>query len=136
MREIKFRVWDKGTTRNASMFNISGFVLHGSEYRIWYEFKYDGQTQIFNRSYSKRDLILMQYTGLKDNNGKEIYEGDVVKETWRVEPCLVGFDYGQFALCSPDGTYYTELYSQDMDENLEIIGNIYENPELLKDETI
>ena len=99
----------------------------------------------------KKDLKIMQYTGLKDKNNKEIYEGDIVK----------------FKDCSIDGTkefynigvieregkrdelvisqlifeksYFTENYMDFINETFElseIIGNIYENPELLKEKEV
>ena len=68
--------------------------------------------------------ILMQFTGLLDKNGKEIYEGDVIKEKHCTS--YVIFEEGRFQLHQNSGNYVvqnTQYY--------EIIGNIYENPELL-----
>ena len=62
---------------------------------------------------------LMQFTGLKDKNGKEIYEGDIVRQDYDNALCEVKFISGCFSPFKHDGQFV-------------VIGNIYENPELLK----
>lgn len=116
MREIKFRVWDK---LNKEMNNIES--INFQERRVYKDIV----------SYRKfNDIELMQYTGLKDKNGKEIYEGDILFESFREEYLKVVFENGSFR-AEADG------YSSDLegyDYSCEVIGNIYENPELIEGE--
>ena len=75
-------------------------------------------------------FILMQYTGLKDKNGKEIYEGDVGVDGENDAYYEVVFDEGAF-VSHYDGNI-TEYLSETASQ-MEIIGNIFENPELLQE---
>lgn len=117
MREIKFRAWDK---RNKVM-------LHSKEL--------DGFFKVFPGSENE---ILMQYTGLKDKNGKEIYEGDILKDTLD-NLYIVDFIRGCFYLKTryeKNGEWLewlpmSEITQLAEPENFYRIGNIYENPELL-----
>ena len=75
-----------------------------------------------------------QYTGLKDKNGKEIYEDDICVYTNRKNPDLnrtgiIKFVYGYFGLTFDDGR--VGVLANILDEELEIVGNIYENSELI-----
>jgi uncharacterized phage protein (TIGR01671 family) len=143
MHEIKFRAWDKEEKR---MINFNEPIWkddwEGNTYlklsmdgllctAYWDKRKYD---------YYKERFELMQYTGLKDKNGKEIYEGDIVHvqdnshdPIWGTdEKHPIVFDGGAFRM---DTLNIYELlgwggYPRAL--TLEIIGNIYENNDLLK----
>lgn len=78
------------------------------------------------------DAILMQSTGLHDNNGKEIFEGDILDS--EIYPANGAVEYranlGMWVNCLKEYSYYE--YLGNVASNREIIGNIYENPELLE----
>ena len=122
MREIKFRAWHK----------IDKYwIEHDKLFQ-------SGHT--YQNPFSNSDLELLQFTGLKDKNGKEIYEGDVVcfKEFFmdsdEDEKDLIGeiyFESGAF-LINRKRQIHMFIWEESDIKDMEIIGNIYENPELLK----
>lgn len=118
MREIKFRAWD-GRQKRFGYFHVS-------ENRItWPSFDYLERTTLDDESESVRfpDIEgFQQWTGLLDKNGKEIYEGDIVEYEFGYENNIaepVIFKGRSFQLSS--GNNY-------MPEEVEVIGNIWENP--------
>ena len=130
MREIKFRAWDK----NEEMFDKMNYNPFCEGNRLFFK---DGQLREVcgprDETWDEpSDLILMQYTGFKDKNGKEIYEGDILEVEDHVNH-VVGFRRGMFMWknIAPDIPIYEKLE----DCHCNVIGNIYENPELLKKET-
>lgn len=148
MREIKFRFYDNKENKML----IPKYLIRGlsewNENKNSDDEKDDGIFRVgsLNASYdpyndddyldgglytAKERFILMQYTGLKDKNGKEIYEGDILKVDWKDNRYksvigMVEWDNEnaayRFAAGSPSEVSWSH----------EIIGNIYENPELLK----
>ena len=121
-RQIKFRAWDSTKEKMVSWEQIT----HNSNLDLW-----GGYFDLFNRE----ELQPMQYTGLKDKNGKEIYEGDVViLDHWKSQDI---FDYSKpFSVTWQDGQidfrqglYHNFIGSMNGKIDLRIIGNIYENPE-------
>ena len=118
-REIKFRAWNK---KKNIMMEPSHNVLIDS---------YDGCPHFsfgYNEPMPEPNWILMQYTGLKDKNGKEIYEGDVVKDGSVNRVIEWSSHRGNRVV----GYFAAFTIIDNPDECLEIIGNRYENPELLK----
>lgn len=73
-----------------------------------------------------------QYTGLKDKNGTKIFEGDIVKRFWFDIMCIYQIDYDNVLACFSGraGMNFTAFYCDS--EEFEVIGNIYDNPELLE----
>ena len=117
MRIIKFRAWDK---KNKRWLDINEIVSDWSGTPWLDAMCVSGHTEFELRD-SSGDLEWVQYTGLTDKNGKEIYEGDVVRQidggVQVTEPIIVTWhDHGWL----PSITHLTV-----------IIGNIYENPELV-----
>ena len=118
-REIKFRVWDKDRKE---------FVyISGTDEGFWIN---DGISTTVMPNHSSN---LEQYTGLKDKNGKEIYEGDIVTleydlENVEPEDCsVITFSGGCFRV----GDGYENEAGSYLSDYWQVIGNIHENPELL-----
>ena len=134
MREIKFRAWWKHPIYlpQGKMYFVGGLLFAEKqecepEYDNFGNAKEVGLMEYKNNSKigwnNANECILMQFTGLNDKNGKDIYEGDILQDDEKhVEPFAVEWN---------DMKEYTNWYSSKGNV-FEIIGNIYENPELLK----
>lgn len=143
-REIKFRAWDK--KRKKMLFNHdhedddSWFMIDflGLIWRYcntdYYPFA-DTSSDVEEETYNE-NLILMQYTGLKDYENKEIWEGDIILEPYlneRPSICVIKFHNGAFLSHSQeDASKRVSGYSDINVKSVKVIGNIYENPELLE----
>jgi len=116
MREIKFRSWNTGIKE----------MLH---------FGLDNCCKVIHL---RKQNIIMQFTGIMDNNCKEIYEGDIIKLTTTYNKvdiehiAKVVFEKGTFILgATTMCDSYMTFIEVDSEWDLEIIGNIHENPELI-----
>ena len=127
-REIKFRAWDE---KNKIMHNNFQFIRSGTSGSDWIIFISDKfsltehKTNPFKNPnpYFAQQLKIMQFIGLLDKQGKEIYEGDILQRGTTISD-VVWEDCG-FKLRKGNSVC-------DVNKPIEIIGNIYENPELLE----
>lgn len=141
MRELKFRAWVNEhwvdwlpTCKTLGAYNANIIDTDG------YTFEEDNP------------FIVEQYTGLKDKNGKEIYEGDIVTETYPLKYTnpespdnIEAIDYwivkweekragfAPFCNCDTNGEYLYEVHVPDIVE-VEVVGNIHENSEILEED--
>jgi uncharacterized phage protein (TIGR01671 family) len=132
MKEIKFRAWDKAEKRWYDYEDSEIFIdLHGQPLIYAAENPYP---------FANTDIELMQYTGLKDKNGKEIYEGDYLRckqyiggnfVEYHLELGYVEFVHGAFGLHRKQG-FYRPFKDWLEEYELEVLGNIHDNPELLE----
>lgn len=109
------------------------------EFRAWYRDKklmedWDLVKYSFPDILENDDIVIMQYTGLKDCDGTKIFEGDILKmPSFNPNLNIVRFDRGGFCLEPITGieSYFWSDIKYAEDDGSEVIGNIYENPELL-----
>lgn len=142
MRELKFRAWDKDLKRyfyDIAVYpnNVAAIQRHNIE-SMMLEAEY-GATHWTELD---ENAVIEQYTGLKDKNGKEIYEGDIIQEeidfnskmTDGVFTYVVEWDSDTlcYGLRGNDNSIHDELW--EVNTSVEVIGNIHENPELLEDD--
>lgn len=141
MKPIKFRAWDERRNRMIEVTSINfrnGTIEEDTRYAVNRELYFD-------------QIKLMQSTKLKDNNGTEIFEGDIVKfdarshyhpevYAWEYETKGVGiikYEMGSYILGGREEAHILEsLFGMLMnyeEVEMEVIGNIYENPELLEE---
>ena len=131
MREIKYRAWLTYEKRMIEWENLHLETFKDDEtgkvsFMLWVG---DDEDDNFGSACGESCFKLLQYTGLKDRNGREIYEGDVVGYKWeavRNELLVVEWSFS-------DGAYSFGGIRTDYAVKFgEVIGNIYENPELLE----
>ena len=123
-REIKFRAWHNNAKKYMS--ELCLYLDTGELGDV---------SECFHNLENKEDYVLEQFTGLTDKNGKEIYEGDIIKAIYpnaqfaneAEQITVVKWAYDRWAFNNKTaGFYFSSLLYP------EVIGNIHENPELLK----
>lgn len=142
-REIKFRAWLLLDRKMVSVARITLESLRGPSIEHSFSSGVSDELMstgnVYERTRRATNFVLMQYTGLHDKNGREIYEGDIVKITHpkirgmnqeepEVGPIVFDEQFAKFGFMSASIVY--GLVTNDHAN--EVIGNIYENSELLK----
>lgn len=133
MREILFR--GKRTDNGELVYGVPTKDSHGEAVMVESVYECEEYNcRCANCLYVDENTV-GQYTGLTDKNGKNIFEGDIVKRHWFDRDCIYRIDYdnGLAAFIGQRDASYT-TFDYDAAE-FEVIGNIYENPELLRSET-
>lgn len=126
-REIKFRAWDKA--QECYLYDVQGAydMLSGCvKYENGENAVYD--EECFDEFLDNDHYVVEQYTGMHDKNGREIYEGDIVKNEYGK---VMEVQYNPRSAAFGVGDYYFGTIGSG--KILEVIGNIFENPELLED---
>ncbi len=134
MREIKFRVWDKSNKIMYEKAMVGNFP--DTVPVVWTDYEcQEGWYHI-----EPKECEVMQYTGLKDKNDMEVYEGDIIRYSSDVINSFYGaneifrevrFKYGMYGIKGiEDGSHIP--FGSILKCQYEVIGNIYENPELLE----
>ena len=124
MKELKIKAWLKKEKKMVSIIGIDfnyGYI------------RYTEDDNLFNSDYKVaefKDIELLQFTGLKDNGGQELYEADVIKFNDGIDDI-----YGLISYDDEDATYrvsYENIteHLSDREGDFEIVGNIFENPDL------
>lgn len=140
MRDIKFRAWDKARKQMILAENILKICFvrtgHTPNLIVYTDRKINHFEEI--REQDKKycnEFELLQYTGVKDKNGKEVYEGDVfIHNNHKFEIIyddtrFIGIDHKDRAI--GDGyCCYVDCQYKDGSSSIEVIGNVYDNPEL------
>lgn len=127
MREVKYRLWCK---ERQEMIDIRKMYFEDGKLTAISCVDHDSNFEYFTED---NDHVLMQYTGLKDKNGREIYEGDILHIKTKK-----GYEHiGNIGVIRMSHTAYvvgtsTGEYLVVYCDELEVIGNIYENPEILE----
>lgn len=133
MRELKFRAWDEMS--NIMHYDFQ-FIKSGNEGVDWIVFTSDKHPlndsikDPFKDPHFQYAFKIMQYTNSKDKNGREIYDGDIVKDLGEnIGKCFWNDNSSGFDIDFTAG----EMQSvYEASNSIEIVGNIYENPELLE----
>lgn len=125
-REIKFRFWDK---QNQEMNFQSLHEL--TEDDVWFDGVTDCWAVLFDSHNEQERFICMQFTGLKDKNDKDIYEGDVVKYA-DDKPQIVEYRECCFCTYQKHNKHVLRLKIFKGINKYEVVGNIHEKPKLLE----
>lgn len=133
MKDIKFKIYDK-ELKESHIEELQDL----SEDDYWYDGKTDMWSVLYDSHNEQVRFVALQYTGLKDKNGTEIYEGDILQ--------ILGGCYSQGFYEWNEKVYIKDYIfdsynlmmtiNQIGNESVEVVGNIYDNPELLKEAKI